>query len=448
MRKSRLSGVRGGIALGIASMVVLSACASGESAPVAPTESTGAGAATEFDWRAYEGETIRFVAGLQPWQEAVVPLIPEFEELTGIKVEVEALPEDQFRQRLQVELTAGTGEIDVFMTSVLQDGARFSESGWYADLEPLVQDPILTSPDYNFGDVSSAVLEGHTFDGVLSALPIQLEVQMLFYRKDLLEAAGFSGPPTTFEELDEMAAAIHNPDENVYGFASRGRGATTVTQIASFLRSYGAEFIDAEGNAAFASPEGIKALDEYGRLIRTYGPSGSVNNSWEELLALFQSGSIGLWTDNSGQAKAVRDPAGSSVADVVGYAPMPAGPVKAAQSYFGWAAAIAESSQKKEAAWYFLQWLTGPDVVTKLQEQGIPGGRVSVGFGPDVPEEFVTAFQTALAGATAQLPAVKPVPEVRDAIGAAVVASILGEDVEAAVKNAAAEFDRIVAANP
>lgn len=447
MRMSRTSVLRRGAVLGLASTMVLTACASADTAPSDVEEAPAPTASGEFDWRAYEGETIRFVAGLQPWQEAVVPLIPQFEELTGITVEVEALPEDQFRQRLQVELTAGTGDIDVFMTSVLQDGARFSEAGWYADLEPLVSDPTLTSPDYNFEDISSAVLEGHTFDGVLSALPIQLEVQMLFYRKDLLEAAGFSGPPSTFEELEQMAAAVHNPDEDIYGFASRGRGAATVTQITSFLRSYGADYLDENGLAAFDSPEGIQAIDEYGRLIRTYGPSGSVNNSWEELLALFQSGSIALWTDNSGQAKAVRDPAASTVADVVGYAPMPAGPVTAAQSYFGWASAIAASSQKKEAAWYFLQWLTGPDVVTQLQEQGIPGGRVSVGFGDDVPDEFVTAFQTALADATAQLPAVKPVPEVRDAIGAAVVASILGEDVTAAMQNAADEFDRIVAAN-
>jgi multiple sugar transport system substrate-binding protein len=432
-----------GAGLGLVGLLTLVGCApaaveSEEAASVVVAETP------EFDWRSQEGESIRFVAGLQPWQEAVVPLIADFEALTGITVEVEALPEDQFRQRLQVELTAGSGDIDVFMTSVLQDGPRFSESGWYADLEPLVSDPLLTSPDYDFSDISSAVLEGHTFNGVLSALPIQLEVQMLYYRKDLLKAAGFDGPPTTYEELEEMAAALYDPTNNLYGFASRGKGAATVTQITTFLRSHGADYLDANGKAGFASEQGIKAIDEYGRLIRTYGPSGSVNNSWEELLALFQSGSIALWSDNSGQAKALRDPSASSVADVVGYAVMPAGPVTASQSYFGWASAIAESSKKKEAAWLFLQWLTGPDVVSQLQESGIPGGRVSIGFGSDVPEEFVTTFQTALASATAQLPAVKPVPEVRDAIGAAVVASILGENVTEAVRKAAKEFDRIV----
>ena len=435
--------IRRGAALGLVSLMALAGCTPATVEAEVETDGS-ASVGAEFDWRAHEGETIRFVAGLQPWQEAVVPLIAEFEDLTGITVEVEALPEDQFRQRLQVELTAGSGDIDVFMTSVLQDGPRFAESGWYADLEPFVSDPLLTSPDYNFSDISSSVLEGHTFNGVLSALPIQLEVQMLYYRKDLLEAAGFDGPPSTYEELEEMAAAVHDPANDLYGFSSRGRGAATVTQITTFLRSYGADYLDADGKAAFASDEGIEAIAEYGRLVRTYGPSGGVNNSWEELLALFQSGSIALWSDNSGQAAALRDPATSSVAEVVGYAPMPAGPVTAAQSYFGWAAAVAETSGKKEAAWLFLQWLTGPDVVSQLQEQGIPGGRVSIGFGPDVPEEFVTTFQTALADATAQLPAVKPVPEVRDAIGAAVVSSILGEDVPTAVRKAAEEFDRIV----
>lgn len=52
------------------------------------------------------------------WQKAIEPMIPEFEELTGIDVEVEQLPEEQSRQRVQVELTASSADLDVFMTSL------------------------------------------------------------------------------------------------------------------------------------------------------------------------------------------------------------------------------------------------------------------------------------------------------------------------------------------
>lgn len=433
------SGLRAALA-GAVALTLLSGCAAGGD----EQGSGGIDATGPFDWKRYEGETIRFVAGLQPWQQNVTPLIPKFEELTGITVEIEALPEDQFRQRLQVELTAGSDAIDVFMSSIQQDGARFAEAGWYEDLGPYVQNSSLTSPDYDFADISESVIQGHTFNGVLSALPIQLEVQMLFYRKDLLAAAGYTAPPSTLAELEEIAKAVHDPGAGVYGYTVRGKRAAAVTQLTSFLRNHGAEYVDAQGKAAFNSPEGVAAFEEYGRLIREYGPSGATNNGWEELLALFQAGSIALWPDNSGQAAAVRNPELTPFADQVGFAAMPAGPAGDAQTFFGWAAAMSSNSTKKGAAWLFLQWLTSPEVVGELQQVGIPGGRKSLPFGDDVPVQFVEAFQSALSIALPQLPQVKSVPEVRDVIGDVIVTAIEGGDVKAAADRAAAEFNRIV----
>ncbi len=426
------------LAAASAAALLLTGCAAGSS----PAEDIDA-VTGEFDWKRYDGETIRFVAGLQPWQEQIEPMIPEFEELTGITVEMEALPEDQFRQRLQVELTAGSDAIDVFMSSIQQDGARFASLGWYEDLSRYVENESLTSPDYDFADFSESVLEGHTFDGTLSALPVQLEVQMLFYRKDLLAEAGYDAPPTTLDEVEEIAAATGDPANNVYGWAARGKRAAAVTQLTSFVLNHGAEYM-VDGEAAFNTPEGVVAIDEYGRLIREYGPSGSTNNGWEELLALFQAGGLAQWADNSGQAAALRDPDQTPYADQVGYAPMPAGPAGDAQTFFGWATAISSNSEHKGASWLFLQWLTSPETVKALQATGIPGARQSVEFGEDVPTEFVEAFQTALATAQPQLPQVQSVPEVRDAIGDAIVASIQGDDVEKATATAAEQFDRIV----
>ena len=41
------------------------------------------------------------------------PATAEFEQLTGIKVAWEIFPEDQFRQKLAVELVAGSGSVDL-----------------------------------------------------------------------------------------------------------------------------------------------------------------------------------------------------------------------------------------------------------------------------------------------------------------------------------------------
>jgi hypothetical protein len=55
--------------------------------------SPSAAAASSFDWRKYAGQTIRVLVPKQPGTDFVEPLIPEFEQLTGIKVNWEILGE-------------------------------------------------------------------------------------------------------------------------------------------------------------------------------------------------------------------------------------------------------------------------------------------------------------------------------------------------------------------
>lgn len=419
--------------------LILSACGGAEgNADETIEEATG-----PFDWTRYEGETIRVATLQYPWQEAISDRIPEFEELTGIEVEMDSLPEQQFRQRLQVELTTGAGDIDVFATSPQNDSARFAELGWYQDLNPLLESESLTHPDYDVDDFADDLIESQTLDGELLSLPTVVETQVFFYRPSILEDHGLE-VPSTLADLESAAEAISG-DGDVIGWATRGKRDAAVTQLASFLYNYGAEYTDDEGYAAFDSPEGIEAFEAYGRLLREYGPEGSANNSWEELLALFQQGQVAMWADNSGQVASVLDEEVSSVADDVEFAPMPAGPGGDSQTFFGWSAAISPQSDRIGAAWLFLQWATSPEMVEELQvDEGVFGGRESTPFGDDIPESFVDAFSTSLENSRTQLPQVIPVPEVRDAIGQAIVAAIEGGDVEGAVTAAADEFDRIV----
>lgn len=430
-------------AVALAGALVLSACGGGGS-----EESSGgasdAEASGEFDWKRYDGAEIRVTSLQFPWQAAIDERVGEFEELTGITVELEALPEEQFRQRLQVELTAGSGDIDVFATSPQNDAARFVQLGWYEDLNPLLDNPSLTSPDYDFSDFGEGLIESQTFDGALVSLPTVVETQIFFYRPSVLEQFGLS-VPTTMDELGEAAATIQAGSE-IIPWATRGKRAAAVTQIASFIYNYGAEFIDDEGNAAFNTPEGVEAFDVYGTLLRDYGPAGSANNSWEELLALFQQGQVAMWADNSGQVASVLDPEVSTVSDDVEFAPMPGGPAGDTQTFFGWSAAISAQSDNVGPSWLFLQWATSPEMVEELQvEADVVGGRESAQFADDTSASFVEAFQSSLARSRSQLPQVIPVPEVRDAIGQAIVVSIEGGDVASAVATAAEEFDRIVA---
>jgi multiple sugar transport system substrate-binding protein len=105
------------------------------------------GQAAQFNWRQAQGSEIRFLA-LRAWfTDHWKANLPEFEKLTGIKVIIEDYPEDPFRQKLAVEMSAKSKSVDVFNTGTMREGRQFVASGWYGDLTPLLNDPSATSAE-------------------------------------------------------------------------------------------------------------------------------------------------------------------------------------------------------------------------------------------------------------------------------------------------------------
>jgi len=79
----------------------------------------GTVAAAGIDWRQASGERIRLLFVSHPFVDSVRPLLPEFEEKTGIKVDVEVLAEVPAFDKLLMDLQSKAGTYDVFMTDPL-----------------------------------------------------------------------------------------------------------------------------------------------------------------------------------------------------------------------------------------------------------------------------------------------------------------------------------------
>ncbi|MEO6714219.1 MAG: sugar ABC transporter substrate-binding protein [Mycobacteriales bacterium] len=425
-----------------AALLLLGTAACGKDSNDKKAAPAGTAAGGAFNWQKHDGKTLTLMFSKHPWSDAITPLLGDFTAKTGIKTKVESLPEAQFRQRVQVEMTGKSDVIDVFMTAGQNEGAKFAKNGWYEPLDGYLADTSKVAPDYAAADLSPGVLTGLTFGKKLTALPISLEVEMLYYNKRLFKDAGVS-VPTTYDELLDVAAKLDNKG-GARAIALRGKGAASVTQFSAFLFGQGATWTEQSGKAAFATPEGVKAFETYGKLAREYGPPGAINRSWEEGLPMFQQGQVAMWIDAGAFMPKVMDKAASKVVEDVGFAPMPTGPGGAVQAYNGWGIGMSPFSKNKDAAWYFMQWATSPEIVGKITEAGIPGGRTSATFGPRFPADWVQTYTKAIGEARPQLPAVVSVGESRDAIGAAVVAAIEGKPVEPAVKKAETEFNRIV----
>lgn len=423
-------------------LLLLISLVAGCAAPVAaPAPSAGESPAGDMP---YAGTELRLVGANHPWQVAITPLLADFEAATGIKVNFESLGEDQLNQRLTTEFTAGGSDIDVFMQRPLQEARVMQMNGWYEDLANCVSDP-----DYDFSDFAEGAVGTTTVNGVLTGIPIVTEQEVLYYRKDLLEAAGLA-VPTTLDELKAAAEALTDRDNEMYGFVARGQRSPLVTQFSSFLYSSGGDWFDENRQATINAPEALAAIDLYGTLLREYGPPGVLNMSWPQAVAIFAQGNAALYTDASSIYANVLDPELSAVADKTGVAVFPAGPAGSIMyNVTSWGLSMHSGSRNKEAACEFIKWATSKEIVSKTQGEGaVPGARDSVWASPAgsaaFPADWVEAVAASSNGRGYDRPLVTAVTQARDIIGSAVNVAIEGGDYVAAANDANAQFQTLL----
>jgi multiple sugar transport system substrate-binding protein len=342
--------------------------------------------------------------------------------------------------------------VDAFQTATAQEGLKFWRSGWYEPLDAYLKNPRLTDPAFDVDDIGKPALHGNIYDGKLVALPHSQITTMLYYRKDLLEKHKIK-VPETFQELEEAAKKLHNTEDEgqkVVGIVLRGKKAAATSQWAPFLLSLGGAWLTRDGEPAINNSEAIQAFDLYGRLLRNYGPPGAVNYHWYEAVSLYSQGKAALFCEVSSRMFFFEDPSKSKVVGKVGYALFPAGPAGRRPTMEVWSVAVSSKSKKKEAAYLFAEYVASKDPGIKMHIQGIPSVRASVWKDPRVLTEqkhrdwTEASLKSLEIASTAWNPPVIAVSEVRDAVGEAIVSSILGEDVKTAADKAAAEMAKIM----
>ena len=203
-------------------------CGAKEEAPAASAPAASAPAASApAEAKPFEGTKLRVILAGHDWTNAVQGRLGEFEDLTGIELEFESYPEDQLSTKLNVELASGGQYIDVFMCRPLQEVQQFIQNGYLADVSDLMADAEFQGDDFITAAADSYKQSGAD-DGVYYGVPLVTERQVLYYRKDLLEAKGIA-VPTTLDELKAAAAALHDPANGVVGFVGRGLANAAVT---------------------------------------------------------------------------------------------------------------------------------------------------------------------------------------------------------------------------
>lgn len=331
---------------------------------LALTACTGGGAASDGAVRLQMVESLTNPART----EVIRELLDEFEEATpGVTVDLVSPPTDQADQKIQQMLQSGTG-VDVVEVRDSTVGA-FSNNGWLYDLS----DDVTGWPGWDdLTDNAQAVAES---DGSRYYVPYGFYGLSLFYRTDLVEEAGFDGPPASWEELLEQAAQIQEPAQNTYGYAFRG-GQNGFANVVAAVEAYTMDDLDVEnaylledGSTIFAAPEAQDAVDTYFDLFEEASPPSAVSWGYPEMVEGFTNGSTAFLLQDPEVIATVTQ---STTIDETQWstAPLLTGPTgRAAQplATAGWG--VAEAGTNKEAAVDLVEFLSGAEPATRFAQE-------------------------------------------------------------------------------
>ncbi|GAB2557081.1 ABC transporter substrate-binding protein [Kribbella endophytica] len=295
-------------------------------------------------------------------------LIADFEAAnSGVKVQLISPPTNQADQKIQQMLQSGKG-VDVLEVRDTTVGP-FSTNKWIYDM----------APDLKGWDGLQALtpnaLAVTQQGGKSFMVPYGFYGLSLFYRKDLVQQAGFAGPPKSWSEMVEQAKKINDPTKNKYGYSFRG-GLGGAGNAIAVISGYVIDDINKDnafkltsGKTIFSSPKAVDALNLYLDLFKNASPPSSVSWGYPEMVQGFTSGTTGFLLQDPEVIATVRE-SKTIKEDQWGTAPLPVGPTgKAAQplANAGWG--VAQGSEHKAEAVKLVKFLTSGDAALTFSKE-------------------------------------------------------------------------------
>ena len=416
--------------------------AAGAAAPAIAACSSSSGAVTSGGKTPITFASAKFFA-----QKTIGQIVEEYNNSQKlVNVQFQQLPtpsqSTEVHQQLVQALSERNGSIDVFTGDIIWI-SEFAGAGWSAPLD-----------DY-FGSSARAqyfpgVIDACTYNGTMHALPWFLDAGMLYYRKDLLDAAGIA-VPTSWSELVAGAQKLLAAGKVTDGFNWQAKQAEVlVCDLVEFIGSNGGSILAPDGKTVtIAEPNAVAAVqfmaDTFGKNKVT--PKAVL--SWDEVPSElpFTGGKAGflrnwsfVWTD-------AQNTSSSSVAGKVGVTSLPAFPGgKSAACLGGYQFGMNASSTKKSAAIDFLTWMSSPATQLKFATGlGLAPSRPSVYTQPELAQvnPFMVKLQDIFTGGTPR-PKTPKYSQISLAIQAGVSAALTTGNVESNLQSTKSQIEQII----
>ena len=269
----------------------------------------------------------------------------------------------QYFNQVKTEFQAGGGEIDLIGGDVVWP-AQFAANGWIEDLSDR-----FTEEDRKA--FLAAPVESCMYEGSIYGVPWFTDAGMLYYRKDLLENAGFSEPPKTWEELKDQATKVTSESEDAedgFVFQAAEYEGGTVNGLEYIWTAGGAVLAgDDLENVVIDGPRAVEGLSiERGMVESGVAPKAVSTYAEQECQAAFLNGRAVFCRNWPYMYALAGDESQSNIEPgQVGVAPLPVagGRDRSFSGLGGWNFYLnaASSEEEKGAAYEFVKFATSPE---------------------------------------------------------------------------------------
>jgi len=305
---------------------------------------------------------------------------------------------------------------------------------WIAEFTALraiapLDERVAASHDVDRADYFDGIWDTNVVDGVAWGVPWYVDTRVLFYRSDLLAAAGYDSVPGTWGGFREALAALKRTMPA--GSDAIFLPANEWTQPAVFGQQAGSLLLsDRDTKGAYSAPEFRRGFDFYLSLFRDGYASPMGNQEMSNLYQEFARGSFAMYITGPWNLGEFRSRLPDSLQDSWATAPLPGpdGPESGTSTAGGSSLVMFRSSKHPEAAWRFIEYLSRPDVQSRFFDLtgSLPARRSAWADSALAADPRARAFRV-------QLERVRPMPKIPEAEQ---ISIRLQERAEAAIRGA------------
>jgi multiple sugar transport system substrate-binding protein len=281
----------------------------------------------------------------------------------NITVDVDVSDWDAYWTKLQTGLAGGAAP-DVFA----MDGPLFPD---YQARDVLLDlKPYIDKSGYDLTQLADqGVADFTTSDGGQYGLPRDLNTIVLYYNKDMFDAAGIPYPDDTWDwaKLTEVAKQLTKPDGNGDGVADQWGFYTETGDMENFWLSTvwqnGGDVLAPDGKSTVLGTDqaagGIQFVQDLiwkDKVMPDPAISATTGDAFEQKQAAMEAN--GSWLVPTFQAADIN----------LGIAPLPKGPAGRFTSVNPTGAVVYKGSKAPDAAWEFAKYLASPPAQEQLMQ--------------------------------------------------------------------------------